>query len=348
MCLNSLFICNYFIPQGILLQISKEQLPVHGEIKDRITDLHAWHKFKIGEALNECFAQYGLCIDGTPIFAEAECVVVRVIQKKTFKIIELIIHLQLYAGSLDGDAVAKHIEDAIAEYDFLEEKNCKVVMQDRASTNKNAMSKWKDKKNLHFLAAYCVSHGYSGCGKKHKMTIGSRVLKNFTKMVKFSMCQACTFFSARFGERPRKGGGVRWGIEVEHAEQTNRIGIPLLLTDYVEKCAAKKWSEKSCKKQLAALKDPQDMCKAIVEIAALVDVGTPLISNCYTCESKEPMVFVAGGITSEMNELYGHGIDGYGKFDELKKQAVVAEGIMKDEMVCSSATFDLNHLKIWF
>ena len=259
-------------------------MPVNGEIQDRITDLHKWHQRKISETLNECFAQYGLCIDGTPIFAEAECVVIRLVHKKTFKIVELVLHLQLYAGGLDSQAIAKHIEDAIAEYDFLEEKNCRVVMQDRASTNKGAMKEWKNKKNLYFLAAYCFSHGYSGVGKKHKMTIGSRVLKNFTKMVKYPMCQTRIIFRNCFGESARKGGGVRWGIEVEHAEQTNRIGLPRLLKEYVEPCVEGKYSEKSSKKQLAVLKDSQNMCKAMVQIAAVVDVGTPLVSNTYTIQ----------------------------------------------------------------
>ena len=66
-------------------------------------------------------------------------------------------------------------------------------------------------------------------------------------------------------------------------------------------------SEKSAKKQLAAMKEPQDRTRAIVEMAAVVDAGTPLISNTYTCESKQPMVFVVSEIVTDLNSLYGGG-----------------------------------------
>jgi hypothetical protein len=46
------------------------------------------------------------------------------------------------------------------------------------------------------------------------------------------MCH--TFFSVVFGESPRKGGGIRKDQEVEHSEQTNRLGLGALIEKYVE------------------------------------------------------------------------------------------------------------------
>jgi hypothetical protein len=39
----------------------------------------------------------------------------------------------------------------------------------------------------------------------------------------------------------------------------------------------------------------------MVEIAAVIDIGTPLVSTCYLCESKVPMIFVVGEMISKMN-----------------------------------------------
>jgi hypothetical protein len=62
-------------------------------------------------------------------------------------------------------------------------------MLDRASTNKGAVNIVYDKKGIKPFAAYCISHGYAGCGKKRKMTIGERVLKSLTKMVQHKLCK---------------------------------------------------------------------------------------------------------------------------------------------------------------
>lgn len=50
------------------------------------------------------------------------------------------------------------------------------------------------------------------------------------------------------------------------------------------------------------------MAKETVEIAVVVDVGTPLIQNCYNCETKEPIVFIISSIVSNMIGMYGAGV----------------------------------------
>ena len=98
------------------------------------------------------------------------------------------IHLKLYAESLDGEAIAQHILEAMAEYD-LDVTKWRATMLDRASTNQKALGIVAEKKSVIPFKAYCISHGYAGCGKKHNMGIGSRVLKQLTKMVQSSMCR---------------------------------------------------------------------------------------------------------------------------------------------------------------
>ena len=289
------------------------------------------------------------------MFAECEAVVLRLVHKKTWHIIELVIHLRLYAESLNGEAIAAHILESIAEYD-LDVKNWRCTMLDRASTNKGSLNLICEKKGVKPLAAFCISHGYSGCGKKHEMTIGKRVLKNFTKMVQHQMCKGkfiCNHYycliiiivlniinvslarnlhSSVYGESPKKGGGVRWGIELEHAAQVNRLGVEDMMEKYVRPCFNNDWSKKSSGKQITALKNPQDMAKSIVELASLVDVGTPLIKRCYNCESKQPMVFVVGEVVQEMNEMYGLGPEHYPNFDELDKKSQAAADIVAKEV----------------
>jgi len=151
-------------------------------------------------------------------------------------------------------------------------------------------------------------------------------------MVQHQMCKARTLFSNIFGESPRKGGGVRWGIELEHAEQTNRLGMDTLIEKYVKPCHKNKWSEQSAKKLLNFIKDHQDKAVAIVELAAVVDTGTPLIHSCYSCETKQPCVLVIADIISEMHNFYSQGPNQY-TFVELTRQSTIAASIMTNAMV---------------
>jgi len=93
------------------------------------------HKEDIA-VLAACFPEFSLIMDGTPLFAEAECVVIRLVHKKTFEIVELIIHLAL---ALNGSAIGAHVFDTLNKYG-LDAKNWRATMMDHAATNKKAMS----------------------------------------------------------------------------------------------------------------------------------------------------------------------------------------------------------------
>jgi len=112
------------------------------------------------------------------------------------------------------------------------------------------------------------------------MVEGRKVLKQLTKMVQHKFCKACTFFTQLFGKAPLKMGGVRWSIELEMCTQVNKIGLPRLYNEYLTVCHQQNKSKKSSKKLLDFLKCKQNQTKSMVQIAAVVDVGTPLISIC--------------------------------------------------------------------
>lgn len=82
-------------------------------------------------------------------------------------------------------------------------------------------------------------------------------------------------------------------MNCELCAQIDRIGLKKLIDEWVTLCARNKWSEQSAKKYMDAIQDPSDFAIASVEIAALVDVGDPLIKETYTSESDQPMVFTA-------------------------------------------------------
>ena len=98
-----------------------------------------------------------------------------------------------------------------------------------------------------------------------------------------------------------------------------------------------------------AIKNPEQMAKALVEITAVVDVvGTPLIHNCYNCESTEVMVFVVGDIVNEMKNLYVLGANDYSEYNELHKACTnVAINIMAKQVqtVVNNANQELTEVR---
>ena len=191
---------------------------------------------------------------------------VQVVHKKTRRIHRLIIHLGLYAESLDGNTIAKHVSEALTRPDTpelrglgLKLKNWKATAIDRAGTNKRAMDIVESDHHVRPLSAYCVPHGTAGCGKKGDMSIGAEVVKHLCSMVQYSLCKARVIFMSAFRESARKtGSSPRWGVYHEVCEQINRIGLEDLRDQYVSICAKNEWSPAGANKFLAEIDNVHD------------------------------------------------------------------------------------------
>ena len=319
------------IIQDILRSVSRVHVPGRDELAQRVTDLKGEHMEKIKKVVTACFPQFGIIMDGTPLFAEAECLVIRLVHKKTFKIYQLLIHLQLYNTSLDGADIAQHVKDAVAQDLGLQLKNLRAVSIDRAKTNVKALKDLEKEDRVKAFQAFCVPHGLSNCGKESSLTVGEEVIKAVTGMVKYSLCKARTLFLLTFKEPAKKRSGVRWGVEHELVSQLDRLGVQRLVNEYASVCSKNKWSENSANKLINSVDDPIDLAVAMVELAAVADVGQPLVSETYTCESDQPMIFTAHECFDRLNDLFANGVNGFeaaGGFDRLYERAVEASQIM--------------------
>ena len=113
-----------------------------------------------------CFEEFSISLDGTPSFAEAECIMLRIVTRK-FDIVEVVARLALYKNKLNSDNLAKHIISTICNRLALDLSTWLSVQLDRASTNKAAIQKIKDTHNKALFATnYCGSHGLNNVGKQ--------------------------------------------------------------------------------------------------------------------------------------------------------------------------------------
>ena len=104
-------------PQPLLGHISNVPIPGAREMNDNMPVLHALHMSKICQFLDQCHPEFTVIMDGTPCFAEAECVMIRVVHKRTGRIHEFVIHLGLYSESLDGATIAEHVSETLTRSD---------------------------------------------------------------------------------------------------------------------------------------------------------------------------------------------------------------------------------------
>jgi hypothetical protein len=136
------------------------------ELSDRITDVVAWHNSAILKSIAKSFSQYALIMDGSPLFAEAECIIHHSVDKDSWKIKELVVDVGLFKKSLNVETLAQNIQSAVVSKYGLRLKDLHATSLDRASRNKLALSLLLDASRDHIFVAYCLSHGLSGRAKK--------------------------------------------------------------------------------------------------------------------------------------------------------------------------------------
>lgn len=80
---------------------------------EQVPLLNAHQRHKLVQFLKQCFPQYALVMDGSPFFAKAECIVIRLVHKYSKRIYQLVICVGLLAGSLDGATLDEHVVETL-------------------------------------------------------------------------------------------------------------------------------------------------------------------------------------------------------------------------------------------
>ena len=121
----------------------------------------------IQRVLHYCtYIEFSITFDGTPAFAEAEAIIIRVVTHD-YKILELLVKCNLFKHKLKGDHLANHIISTITERCGKDLKDWIGAQQDRASTNKAALDTIESKfANVNLSRNYCCSHTLSNAGKR--------------------------------------------------------------------------------------------------------------------------------------------------------------------------------------
>ena len=124
----------------------------------------------IWDILNKgSFSEFSITFDGTPAFAEAEAVIIRVVTKD-YHILELLVKCNLFSKKLNDIELGSHIESTITNRYGKSLKDWVAAQQDRASTNKGPLRAIEEKvTDVKVCKNYCCSHSLSNGDKKWLM-----------------------------------------------------------------------------------------------------------------------------------------------------------------------------------
>ena len=276
-------------------------------MSDMIPDILRSLKDHSMKVLEGCHPQFTATHDGTPVFAEAIALSVRLVEKKTFKIHDLLIQLRLLDESPNTQTLASELalmfvdpmSDEVTNtehrpwHKFLKKENWRVNSSDRCAVNCAAFKEMKKRsRQVTALFSPCMPHGFSNAGKQFDCPSIEIVRKGINGMSRGKVSKARSLFKHLFGELPERSGQVRWFCDYMAVAQMNKIGLVRLKNEFVERCAILKHSEKSSAKLSKHMKNPRFLADALVEGAAVSDAGESLCRITCIMEGDELIVFV--------------------------------------------------------
>jgi hypothetical protein len=127
---------------------------------------------EVDKLLAKSYPEFGITMDGSPYFAEAFAMLLRVVDKETWEIRQPLVNVSMYDNSLNGEAMAGHVLEVLEEQLKLPLKDWLVAMEDCCAVNHAALNRIRAMANINPLEAPCASHGNSNAGKKMEYPLG--------------------------------------------------------------------------------------------------------------------------------------------------------------------------------
>ena len=128
----------------------------------------------VKEAIGDSYKEYSVTIDGTPSFAEAEAIKIRLVPRDFRPPVEFVIRIRLLKKSPNHQVLGKIIIQTLLKELSLSLNDLLAVMLDRAAVNHAAIA-WMEK--THDLVTFegkCNSHTLTKCGEKFNDKLGKQ------------------------------------------------------------------------------------------------------------------------------------------------------------------------------
>ena len=243
----------------------------------------------IKDMIGESYKEFSLTVDGSPIGNDAEAITLRLVNKITKKVSDVIISVKLYGKKLDGQAIANNVITELGEYGITNFRYWVYCSMDRAGNNGVAIKQLKAKNIANPTYGPCHSHTINLPGKEFNESCS--LMNKFRKAWNKSICtrgQLHKEIKKYLGKYPVISGGVRWYVQWEQISEMFDLGIERILNEIVPIGVRNKWSEESIKK-MVNLGSQVNLPKLIVEFAVVSQVGRIFCQSTYSLEGDDPI-----------------------------------------------------------
>lgn len=203
---------------------------------------------------NQCCREYAVICDGTPSFAEAECINIR-IESNDWAVHELILCLNLFAKKLNGEELARHIIDTLQQRLQLSLKSWYTSHQDRAKANKACLDLIQSNYNdTNPSRSWWCAHSLSNTGKRLTEYKDSHLYvellrKLWQKVIQYKG-KARNYAKHIFKEIVKCAHGVHFFVKFEQLCQISEQGPIAIVDNILPHLQQSGWSEKSTHKML--------------------------------------------------------------------------------------------------
>lgn len=240
--------------------------------------------------MSDCYRHFGTISDGSPLGANAEVIIVRMVRCSDLEIVDVVISVKLFESSMSGEGIAMLLLSELQNYG-LDLNYWRASMMDRASNNGKAL------RTVHQVSCYrpmsfpCFSHTFNLPGKEFKEEC--KILHKFRKAFNTGiMFRGKMFHIVKdiYKVSPIVCGGVRWYLEWEQIAQMDAMGIARIARDVVAAAEEKEVSVESVKKMKEWSKD-EYLPRLIVEAGAVTEVGRHFCLATYASEGDAPLPF---------------------------------------------------------
>lgn len=258
-------------------------------VSDHISIIKQEEKEKMRKLIEDCYDEYSVTFDGSPIGDDAEAIALRLVHRKTKKAIDVIISIKLYGKKLTGLQIANNVIAELKECGINQFAGWRCAGVDRAGANGVAVKALEEKNIADPTFGPCHSHTNNLPGKE--FSDSCKLMSLFRKYWNKSVCtrgNICKEIKTIIGKHPNIAGGVRWHNYWEQVHEMNKIGVERITYDIMPIAIRKKWSEKSAKK-LVDLATPTNMPKILVEFAAASQFGKLFCECTYQLEGDDPL-----------------------------------------------------------
>ena len=259
---------------------------------------------KVKWIVSQCFREYGILFDGSPLGANAEAIMGRFINRSNYRVVNVLLSVRLFSASLTGENVASHLISELRSYGLAPE-DWRTCMMDRAATNGAALNRVRELDDYSPSNFPCLSHTFNLPGKEFNCPILDKYRKYYNKGIMFRG-KMFVMVKAEFGGvTPLISGGVRWYLIWEQIAQMDAMGIKRIATEITEKAEREGLSVASVEKMKTWSKD-ELLPRLIVQAGAVTEVGRHFCVATYVAEGDDPLVFTIWSVFDDLDN-YVHG-----------------------------------------